>query len=440
MKRVAYGKIGRVIELDPKKWGESGGDNEAPVLLMSLAERHPDIEWVVVGKNSGWTPPLPNITNMWQSWKSELKMPASTHVFDRIRRYDEVTMPTFRDLDGVVMWVGQHGSSNYPIPKIEDRSVLTSPQSSFVAYSSFILRGINAWRSEDPLNREETWLLADVRNYLKARDLKNPRRHPILTQFDFARREKLERYGADSPEWLAYEQTRFPEQDLKREEDGVWSSLDTYRYSGLELVGIQDPNLDEWRDWSERKRFGILINEARAYGMKPEMSRIHAMHHYVKPLDPDWVRGTWPQTKQQELGLMIEPLPYREITNFFHWTKSTFTTPSSGSEWATAKPWEAFATGTICFMHPGYDTQGHIVPTLDQLAADGGMIDDDLASLVRWLRVDNPDDLASRVAAVESSRETYEWLAAQQLRVLTQAREFRMTERLIGARLGEITP
>src|SRR5690349_8683387 len=114
--------------MDPAKWGESGGDNEPPTLLRTLAQRHPDVEWVVTSANSGWTPPLPNITNPWIDWRPELKFKVRDDSFARVRRYDAVTGPTYDSLDGVVMWMGQHGTTNSPLPKKEDRTIHTDPQ------------------------------------------------------------------------------------------------------------------------------------------------------------------------------------------------------------------------------------------------------------------------------------------------------------------------
>lgn len=424
MKRVGYGKIGRVIEMDPAKWGAVGGDNEPSALLLTLARRNPDVTWVMIGRNSGWTPPLPNIENPWQQWRNDVKtgMKNATTI-QHVARLDAVTGPTIKSLDGIVLWLGQHGTSNSPIPKVDDRTTVTSPQVSFVHYTSFLLRGINAWREEAPLDREEVWLLPDARNYIKGRDLKWPRRFPILCQYDWERKEWCERY----------DDQRLP-QDLgfaAEVVDGKWRAVDYYRGSGLELVGI--PYSSGYPGWEERPHdFGILINEARNYGMKPEMTRLHAMKHFVLPLRPSWIHGTWPLASQQQLGVQITQIPdYKDIFKYFRATKCTFTTPSSGSEWATAKPWESFSNGTICFFHPYYDTQGHIIPTKKN--ADRST---ELGYLAAWLRVDTPDELQKKVAAVTSSRETYEWLAGAQFRHYQNALKEQRCVRSIEARLG----
>jgi hypothetical protein len=358
-------------------------------------------------------------------WQKEVKvgMKGAT-VAQHVAKLDAVTRPTIASLDGIVLWLGQHGTSNSPIPKVEDRSVVTSPQVSFVHYTSFLLRGINAWRKDDPLGREEIWLLPDARNYIKGRDLKWPRQHPVLCQFDWSRREWCERYGdTRTPAELGFSGVEVI--------DGKWRVTDRYVGSGLELVGIPE----SWHtlDYSEREHdFGILINEARAYGMKPEMMRLHAMQHYVKPLNPSWVHGTWPKESQEKLGMRIDVIPdYNDIFKFFQHTKCTFTTPSSGSHWATAKPWESFSNGTVCFFHPLYDTQGHIIPTKKQTDRST-----ELGYLAHWLRIDTPEELRKKVEAVSSSRETYEWLAQAQFNHFIKAQEDKRCVRSIEKRLG----
>lgn len=407
--RVGYGKVSRVVEMDPQKWGESGGDNEPPTLLLTLAQRHPDVEWVVTSANSGWAPPLPNITNPWLEWRPELKFKGTDDSFARVRRYDAVTGPTYDSLDGVVMWMGQHGTTNSPLPKKEDRRIHTDPQISFVSYASHILRGISRWRNPNPLEREEVWLLADARNYIKCRDLKWPRRHPVLTQYNFERGENLERYGDPRDP----EDYGFDPREVKWAWPGVWRTWDRYVASGLEIVGVP-PEYAEAQPapWEERTDdFGMLINEARGYGLRPELTRLHAMKHYVDPIGPSWTYGTWTAKALAELGYDIKPIPYPQIFPLMQRTKATFTTPSSGSHWATAKPWESFATGVVCFFHPLYDTQDHILFPDGRDAAS-----DEVRHLHKWLRVKDPEDLATKVRAVATSRGAWEWLTDVQWR------------------------
>jgi hypothetical protein len=91
-----------------------------------------------------------------------------------------------------------------------------------------------------------------------------------------------------------------------------------------------------------------------------------------------------------------------------------------------------FALGVICFFHPMYDTQGHIIPTLEQIRGD---VSDELRYLAWWLRPTTPQELQRRVDAVSTSRQTYEWLRDAQLRLLARARQDDLCYRLIDERL-----
>lgn len=434
-KRIGYAKLGRTIDLDPDDWGQNGGDNEPPLLLNKLALAHPDVEFVLIGKNSGEVPQdlaLPaNVTNPWTEWKPQVaermkggKASDRQHAQDVL---DEVTRETFLGLDGIIVWAGQHGTSNSRIPTVDDRSVLTEPQISFIHYASFLIRGINAWRSEDPLNREEVWLVPDARNYIKARDLQWPTQKPLLSQFDFTRPDKLERYQADgSPSDFGFSAAY-------QVAEGVWQAPYRYKYARLEIVGI--PSTTEFRDddFAERKTFGIVINEARNY---VKHDRLTCMKEYVLPLEPDFVYGRWTPNSLKELGREIEPLHYSKVLDTIRTAKMTLTTPSSGSGWATTKAWESFAVGVVCFFHPEYDTQGHIIPTLEQV--ESGAFDDkpELKALATWLRVRNPDDLAKRVTHLGENEGTWKWIVNTQRKLYDEAQSARSCVREIEERLG----
>jgi hypothetical protein len=420
--RIGYGKLGRTIDLDPDDWGQNGGDNEPPLLLNKLALRNPDVEFVIIGKNSGEVPQdvgFPaNVTNPWTEWKPALAErlkggKASDRQFAQ-DTLDEVTLETFMGLDGMIIWAGQHGTSNSRIPTVSDRTVYTEPQISFIHYASFLIRGINAWREVDPISREEVWLVPDARNYIKARDLQWPTRHKLLCQFDFTRPDKLERYTekgspADYGFASAYQVA-----------EGVWQAPYNYKYARLEMVGI--PSDTEFRDddYAERSSFGIVINEARNY---VKHDRLTAMQDYVLPLDPAFIYGRWTPNSLKVLGRDIEPLHYSKVAQTIRTTRTTLTTPSSGSGWATTKAWESFAAGVVCFFHPQYDTQGHIIPTLEQV--ERGDVDDlpELKALATWLRVRNPEDLQKRIAHMDNSEETWKWIVGAQRRLYDAARE-----------------
>lgn len=441
------------MPLGRAKWGVVGGDDEPPLLLKTLAERHPEHEFVIVGRNSNERPEdvdLPaNVTNPWVELAPRVKAALAgrdqpqrivdddlAHV---LRVFDDLVTPLFTDLDGLIVWCGQHGTSNSPMPKIGagyDDLPWTQPQKSFTLYVSYVVRGINAFRERDPLKYEEIWLVPDPRNYPKPRDLKWPQRLPILAQFNYDRNEKHERYR----DWRTPAECGF---EATVDESGhVWNATQRYVYSGLELCGVLPEHIDGWFDstWEGRRHFGLFINEARAYVKR---NRLDAMVEYVLPLEPEFVHGKWSKESidvLREWGYDVQPAPAEVYYDVLRSVRSTFTTPSSGSGWATTKPWQAFAVGTVCFFHPEYDTQGHVVPTVEQADNDAycsaAGISDDVRQLARWLRVRNPNDLEKRVKHLNENRDAWLWLVTQQ-RALYDARcaelrHVKMIERRLG--------
>jgi hypothetical protein len=428
--RIGYGKVGRSMPLSLAGCGNLGGDVECAAVVGELARRHSKHEFVLVGRNSGELPTdvgLPsNVFNPWIGWGPELRRRLNAAGLNKgaltaetqpkvIEIFDDLTLDYMRDLDGYVLWVGQHGTTNAPVPSISFPGRMTKPHDWSIYYASFLFRGINAWRDVDPLNREEVYLNADARNRHKMRDLKWPLRHPVLTQFNFTNNLKHERYGdprvphtvrttADGSrgtetwsEYASYENNPF-----------VWKSQVANVYSRLEINGLR-PNtpfgdlISYNDDWERIGHFGLFINEARALGVRPELARVNIFRDWVAPLDPCFAHGTWSAASTKKLGRTFTAAPWDEYYPRLHSVRATFTTPSSGSGWATAKPWEAFAAGTVCFFHPAYDTQDNIL----------GDAPEDLR---HWLRVRSPEELALRVKhlSTQSGQQDWAWLVRQQ--------------------------
>lgn len=415
-RRVIYGKIGRSVILDPKKWGPVGGDQEPAHLLYLLAARHPDVEFVVGGRyavaKEQELPPnivLPELPKM----RTRNRYVKGIRHFDgSINPWEDLTAilrPYFME-DGdhvqVLMWAGQMGTSNVPIPRIENRAELTEPQDSFMNYVAPITLNINVWRDVDPLAREEVWVQSDVRNYLKCREVKWPPRLPIVSQFDQDRKAKHERWGdARDPADCGFDAEWVPE-------GGVWLAPHRYEYTGLEVIGIPDTWHVEY-EHGARNSFGILINESRS---NVALDRPSIVRDWVVPLGPDWIVGKWTEAGAETAGIpRPQPCHHSEVGKLVGSVRSTFMTPGSGSRWPTMKAHESFRVGTICFMHPEYDGQGHIVPTRKQLDAGAWTTEPNLRALAEWLRPNSPEELAGRVRAVDESPETYEWLRDAQL-------------------------
>lgn len=422
--RIGYGKIGRSMPLTLADCGNLGGDVECVAVVKELALRHPDDEFILIGRNSGEDPVsvgLPsNVTNPWREWGPKLK--SRLKIIDKrgglneqtqaqvLAVYDDLTLDFIRDLDGLVFWVGQHGTTNMPLPAIGNRNRVTKPHDWSIYYAAFLFRGINAWRNVDPWNREEIYLNADARNRHKMRDLKWPLRHPVLAQYTFTNNIKHERFGDPSgfEEWSGHDLATIDDPD---DVGHIWRAKVHNGYARLEVNGLRPGtpfgNLISYDEsWDRPGNFGLFINEARSIGIRSEVARLPILKEWVLPLKPHFIHGTWSDSSLRELALhhgisSIKPAPWDEYYPKLHSVKCTFTTPSSGSGWATAKPWEAFAAGTVCFFHPEYDTQHNILGDAPEV-------------LRKWLRVRTPEELRLRVDALSQDQLTWQHLVREQ--------------------------
>ena len=406
--RVGYAKLGRSMPLSLDRCGVNGGDAEMVPTLQLLAERHPDVTFVLIGRNSGENPAdvglSGNVVNPWISWRhpirreiNDAKLNHPNWSIAEHQRVHDILMkyagPEFELLDGMVMWVGQHGTTNTPLPSLQKPGTLTKPYDWSELYCSFLQQGINRWRDVDPLNREEVLLNADPRNVVKYRDSKWPWRHPVLSQYDRIDSVKHERYGG-SVNFNNFDD--WPDVIPVWSADGratIWQSTTRSVYSRLEISGLlpDTPFADtiKFNDSHEREHdFGIIFNETKRE-VALERSRRTILKNWVLPLQPGFVRGKWSATTQLQLNVKIDPVDVRDYFELLRTTRCTLTTPSSGSGWATAKPWECFAAGVVCFFHPAYDDQNHILGDAPHV-------------LQEWLRVRRVEDLRERIAYMKA--------------------------------------
>jgi hypothetical protein len=392
--------------LNPLNGTATGGDVDVARSLHLLARRRPQDTFYLLGRNSGDDPQQAgypsNVINPWfDSWKSKVKIAGlNGQGPETVQALIELTMPAFLAMDAMIVWSGQHGTSNMSIPTLKNRMDFTAPQVNFVNYASFIIAGVNAWRDQSPTEYEEIWLCPDPRNYLKARDVKWPLLHPIIAQYEQARTTKHERFGDPTEPtidpWHSTCRTKW-----SPNEPGVWTARTRYAYDALELTALPLPRqLGPIAPHDQRFSFGALVNENRTYVAK---NRHDAVRDWILRRWPDAeIFGKWSAASLESLGRPdIRIAPYEHIPQVLQRWRSTLTTPASGTGWATAKPWECFAHGVVCYFHPAYDTQGHILK-------------DAPAELRQFLRVATPDELWRRVDGLDRDPVAWRWVIDQQ--------------------------
>lgn len=402
---IGYSKLGRSWNLDPSKASTVGGDMDVVRLLKRLAWDHPEHTFLLVGRNSGEDPARlgypSNVVNPWQQWRmkpvpwDDLQKHPQKFVDDFLSHWRSISSEV--DLDRHVMWLGQHGTSNSCIPNIgsdwDDVDARTTPQASMLNYCSYILELCRRTFVKPIL------LCPDPRNYIKARELKHGPQGDVLAQFNMVRQAKLEQFQGWSEDGM---RPGFEPHPPGHREGSVWVTQMKYVYSGLELTALDEPsNIVCNRVVPGEHMVGLISNE----------NRKNVGRYSRLPLVKDWLLswapgcpmyGAWTDESQEALGRRIESIPQSSMYDVLRTFRMTITFPASGSGWATAKPWEAFAAGCVMFFHPGYDVQGHILPLRG--AHHWSSLYPEIASAVTFLsdflRVRDVHDLRNKAGSV----------------------------------------
>ena len=113
--------------------------------------------------------------------------------------------------------------------------------------------------------------------------------------------------------------------------------------------------------------------------------------------------GHWCEASQATLGRRIDPIALSEVDRTLQKWLTTMTFPASGTGWATAKPWECFKAGTLCFKHPEYDDQRHIYGSHMPL------------ELREFLCPSSPLALARRLKDIDENKDGTLWLKYAEL-------------------------
>jgi hypothetical protein len=186
-------------------------------------------------------------------------------------------------------------------------------------------------------------------------------------------------------------------------EQSVWVIRTDYVYAALELTALDEPGSIVCADRPGEHAVGIVSNENRKYvGKKARLGLVQEWIFDRWPEAPMY--GKWSKDSEDALERKVRSIPVEQMYEVLRTFRCTITLPASGSGWATAKPWEAFAAGTVMFFHPWYDTQGHIMPIAGRphWTDHADLIPrEDLQKLSDFLRVSTPAEFFERVEAIE---------------------------------------
>lgn len=480
-RQIGYACLGRTMKFSSDRHGFQG-DAEKPNLLFRLAERNPDVDWVVVGHNDAGTfPTFLNIINPWENARQAAAlMPPRTDGFYRtafapywtgkpsywcseVSGFEDWLVEKISQLDGIVIHVGQHAPTQIRIPQAKNtwHETFTNPNldgnrvyDSMQSYCRYLIRGINALGDVSLGRAPVVWLCPDPRNYLKARDVKWPTgTDDILAQAQQLRSQRHERFGDyRSPEALGVRGVTL-ERENEVGEYELWNAQHRYRHADLELMILPD----NWEtlnraSFDDRVPVGVATTSTKASVLGEGHRRSQWVKEYVLDAFSDAeVYGKWDAASLADVpdGTVRETTPdaFYDVLNRF---RVTLSLPIVNSPWSVAKPYQCWAAGSVCFYAEQVDEQGWTLPSrrkapgTKQVEHAGpvplySVRDDwthDDCALAMWLRVETAREFRERAQLVSSDEAIWTWLARAQLSLLRRRWDDKLLEKTIERKLG----
>jgi hypothetical protein len=447
-KRIGYAKLGRAIDFKPDKWGFQG-DAEAPNLLRRLARRNPNTTFVLVGRNTDTGDlhdELPNIENPWEGRAIGTGFGYATKI-----------SLVMAGLDGMIMQVGQTGTSHRAIPQSKSTWAdalrdpwehSSTPQDQGASYCDYLIDGVNRLGDRTDGRAPVAWLVPDPRSYLKARDIKWPTGYDdILAQYQFKRTGRHQRFRDPRTALeLGFAPWCSPDSAVNGE---CWDAEHTYRYGGLEFMILPD-DWERWgyADFHERQPVGIATTSfAVGEPRRSQLVRDYILQYYpTAEVFGKWDAGSLADVPPNTVKLN-KP---NEFESLLHRWRVTAALPALGSSWTAAKPLQCFAARTVCLHVGSLDEQGWILPSLrpapgtQPLGTVGGVelfsVRDDWTmndlGLAAWLRCQTPEEFAKKAQVISTDEATWTWLVTAQRDLLARRWSEHFVESEVERKLG----
>lgn len=342
-KTYVFGKIGKAIKFDSKKWGATGGDNEAPSLILKLAEQNPNDTFILISSNDFDKVQFNKPSNIINGLKSlgPLK-----------NMYDGFLTDTLKDKDitGAIIVLGPTCRKNLEY----------WPRLGFAkSYCAPIIHYLN--------NSNVKWIgvCNDPRYYLKdVRDLTNkPLKY--LSQYNESFVKKV-----------------FSKLPPDNDNDLIDMTINS-EYSGVEKIMLFNNKTNKNFE-NKNNDFNIILNEGKN-GVK---SRYPELKKYVLNFFDDVnIYGEWYSEETKNDLRFKGPKPFTEIVDITKKSKFSFIIPISPG-WVTSKYIELINNGIIPFFHPDYDSQKNL-------------------DIPDFLRIESPNQLKERIDIIKSDNDFY---------------------------------
>lgn len=377
---IGFGKFGKSIKFNYKRWGLHGGDAAPSILLSTLSQKFPKDKFFVLGRSdlSSMDPlmfkeyfPNNNVINLWEDYDSiseDITTPTSGKVKD------------FKFLD---KWLTLHNV------KLDVCLFFSGPATNMSISGMFNKLNKDGTVSDDPyiiLAMGSNYCaplnyLLNVRKDLPFINIcEDPRYFPLMAQDLFRRANKT--LGQYNGTRTKFHFTDWDHSHTKSEEEVSYAMTET-------IFAISDTpyDIDELykkKMSKQSKIMNIYMNQGLGSG---GLDRGPIIKEWILDVFNQDIKihGKWAEPWESMPN--FTPTAMQDLVSEMEHTKYTLIIPIK-KEWATSKFWKMLHFGILPFMHPEYDTQ-HNIPVND------------------FLRVKTPEELREKIQLLEDNPELY---------------------------------
>jgi hypothetical protein len=338
MSNVAFAKIGKSIKFN-SKYSPTGGCNESPNLLISLAKTNPNNMYYLIGRSDfkkltddDKTSLFPN-NNVIDVYENAPKLTDrkdyNSPLFQHINNY-------FKEknvkIDYSIMMLGQVGTVTIPgrIKQIKNPELTASVIDMTLNYTTPIVTWLND-NLDIPLIEiinDPRYTLAQSRDIFHLPDVS-------LSQYNDS---YLKKYILSYDNQIPLQQTNI-----------------NISYSEMEKLFLLNREFPNNYNKTRNTKFTIILNEGSP-------SRYSLLKNWVlenPSLNIAEIYGKWEHKETENDSRFKGSIQLEEVQQKMEDTKYTFIIPIKKG-WVTSKYIEMIYAGCLPFFHPTYDEQRHI--------------------------------------------------------------------------------
>ena len=390
---IGFGKFGKSIKFNYKKWGLHGGDAAPSILLSALSQKFPEDTFYVLGRNDLVDVdekmfeeyfPFGNVINVWKDYKSitEDIIINNKEKYRDFRFLDKWLKHNKVKLDTALFFSGP--ATNMSMPGMFNKL----NKDGTVSDDKYIILMMGA-NYAAPLN----YLLNVQQDIPFINICEDPRYFPLGAQ-DLFRRPNIT-LGQYNDKREKFHFTDWDHSHKKSVDEVIYAMTET-----IFAIGDSPYNIDELfnKKMGKNSKFmNVYMNQGLGSGGldRGPIIKEWVLDMFNKDIK---IHGKWNEPWADMPNFTATAM--QDLTDEMEHTKYTLVVPVKKA-WATSKFWKMLHFGILPFMHIEYDTQHNIT------------VDD-------FLRVKSPKEFAEKLQYLEDNPEAYKKIFYESMTMLTE--------------------